>query len=273
MDESLDESETFKDLALTKTTKKGQRYKRRPVVDQQIRSVSHLSHDELIKRACQREKDNPAFLAEEALVYLIQQSHQKGNGLLRDKLMAELIGRCSAVIFSHVPGLGISRDDAVNEVIAELFRRLIAPNNIRAAYLQVNFWDALEKIAIDIRRKYPAKFVQVSGESVRLPSDGEPESRNKTRPPAEIEAGIEIEETELRQLSVEQLDTIREALDTIPEPARTAYILYHYYDFPIYSIKPDVPTISQYYNVSEKTVRNWLKEAENCLENWRGTEI
>jgi len=261
------------DTALTGKPIKGRRYQRRSEVDLQIREATHLTPDELVRRARSRDKKSSQFLSEETLVYFIRQLHSTGQHSARDQLIEMLMARYSKIVHRRVSALSISRDDALSEVTVRLFRRILALNPGLAEYLQVNFWSALKAITFDVCRKYPVKFAPVFGELDPLPPEAKPGVAKKTQSPALVDMDTEIEEVESLGLSVEEIASIDEALNTIPEPARTAFILYHYFDLPITSIKSNADTISRRFGKSDKTISTWLKIAEDHLEKWRRTDV
>ena len=73
-----------------------------------------------------------------------------------------------------------------------------------------------------------------------------------------------------------QVDTgllVGEALATLEEPHRTVFVLRHYQGWPVESKHPGDPTISGYFGVTSRTVRNWLTTAEKRLAEWREERI
>lgn len=261
------------ETALTGKTKKGQRYQRRSEIDLQIHEASRLTLDELVGRARSRDTDGAHLVSEETLVYFIRQLHNTGAHSARDQMIEVLMARYSKIVYRRVSALSISRDDALGEVTVRLFRRILAPNPGLAEYLQINFWGALKTITIDVRRKYPVKFAPVFGELDPLPPEDGQGAAKQTQSPALVDMDTEIEEVASPSLSVEDIASIDEALNTIPEPARTVYILYHYFDLQITSNKSNADTISKRFGKSDKTISSWLKIAEDHLEKWRGTEV
>ena len=49
-----------------------------------------------------------------------------------------------------------------------------------------------------------------------------------------------------------------------------AFLLHHYWGVPIDSKEPDKHTLRKHFGVSEKTVRNWLRRAEEAFAKVRG---
>jgi len=48
------------------------------------------------------------------------------------------------------------------------------------------------------------------------------------------------------------------------------FVLRHYEGWPIEDKDPSVPTISRHFQRTPRTIRNWMREAENVLAAWRG---
>ena len=70
--------------------------------------------------------------------------------------------------------------------------------------------------------------------------------------------------------SFDEFNLAKQALGTIKEPFRTAFILRYFEDWPIESNDPDQPTISKFFGKTSRTIRYWLQKAETALEKWRG---
>jgi len=78
---------------------------------------------------------------------------------------------------------------------------------------------------------------------------------------------------DVRQAAVDWTDNIaaRALLDRLPEPMRTAFYLKHYAGYKEESAVPE-PTIASTLGVSGRSVRNYLRKAEQLLAEWREEE-
>ncbi len=65
----------------------------------------------------------------------------------------------------------------------------------------------------------------------------------------------------------------QKGLEVLPEPMRTAYILRHGNNWQIESIEDGVPTLSKHFGKTERTIRNWLAEADRRLQKWKETQV
>ncbi len=253
---------------LTRNTKEGALYRRSEEVDQQIRSALGMAPDALVERARIDDKDNPDYLQEESLVYLIRESHRRGQQAMVNALAEILIERCASYIDVKLRSLGPEvTEDAFQDVISSMFDVILDLNSDRGDFLQVRFWRNLELRIINTfnrsvgQQRRAAKNVPLSslaGQEI-APSDDE---------------SISTSSQEFRDtaLTADELALCQDALNTVDEPYRTAFILHHYHGWPIESIDSTALTISRYFNKTPRTIRNWLAKAEGALLNWRNEE-
>ena len=64
-----------------------------------------------------------------------------------------------------------------------------------------------------------------------------------------------------------------EALASLEEPQRSVFVLRYYQGWPVESKHPGEPTISGYFGVTSRTIRNWLTSAEKRLSEWREERV
>ena len=246
---------------LTKRKKAdGKIYRRKAVVDRQIREALKLDHKELRRRSEIRDEESPDYLKEESLVYLIRHYHKVGNQRVVNDLSKSLLYHRSAkYIYKRLGSLrGDLRDEGYSNVIAELFFRIIDLKSDRSDFLQIHFGLCLKCLTVQIFRKQ-LNQLKLERNSIPLASleDYDVEETNPLVRPRSIESEV-IEK-----------DLIRAALSQLKEPLRSAYLLRHYEDWQIENQDSSVPTISRYFNKTPRTIRNWLNKAEKCLEAWR----
>ena len=251
---------------LTHTNTKGDIYRRQPDVDRQIREALGLYLEELRSRLEIKDKQSPEYLQEESLVYLIRHFHIEGNVQTVNELSECLLTRCAIFIDSRLRGLGPScREDANAEVVAELFYRILDKDSDRGDFLQVRFWVAVKRLTIQIFRKC---LHQANLESL---AEGEIENIEVSTLKHEKRASSMLPTENVELMAIEN-EVIREALNRIEEPFRSAFLLRHYYMWPIEDQDPNVLTISQQFNKTPRTIRNWLAKAEECQAAWRGEQ-
>ena len=92
-----------------------------------IRAALALSRTNLVKRAQIRDKDHSSFIGEEALVFLIRDSHLRGDTLVVEQLSEALVRRIIGPIKSRLWEVGFrpdDEDDAMSEACQEAIVRL-----------------------------------------------------------------------------------------------------------------------------------------------------
>ena len=243
---------------LTRSNKAGDVYRRSERVEQQLQNLAGLSDDDLVVRVRNQDKDRPDYIQEESLIYWIREYVRRGDSQRAGELAETLLERCTRLIQSKLRRLGKDQaSQAEQDVISQLFNDIFNLETNRGDFLQVRFWFALERRIINIFSKY-----------VRDANRTEP----LTAPDADSEPDGDAIAAVPHGLSVEDRDLMRNALASIDEPIRIAFVLYHYYDWPIESKDVGVVTISNHFKKDPRTIRNWLRHAEQALSEWRNEE-
>ena len=251
---------------LTRSNKAGIVYRRTEQVEQQIQDLANLSDDDLVARARDQDKDSSEHIQEESLVYWIREYLYGGDVSRAGELAEILLGRCTSHI--HVK-LGKLRpadlaEQAEHDVVSDLFKDIFDLETDRGDFLQVRFWLTLERRIINVFNKYVRDANRT--EPLTAPyKDNEPHDDDLAK-------DVDAREPTLTVSTIEQRELIRDALASIDEPFRTAFVLYHYQDWPIESKDAGVLTISSYFKKTPRTIQNWLKQAEQALSEWRNEE-
>ena len=210
-------------IPLTRRNSDGEIYQRLAVVDSQIQEILNLKPEELQIRLDVTDQVSPDFLKEESLVYLIRHYHKEKDKQRVTDLSECLLTRCAIPIDRWLGSLESNwRKDANADVVAELFDRILDLDSDRGDFLQVRFWVVLEKLCVQVFRRYIKPFkhellVDDKGEDIDA-----------------LTLNHEIEQTHTltRTVELEAIEwaVIREALSQLEEPFRSAYILRHYLD-------------------------------------------
>ena len=258
---------------LTHTNKSGKRYRRLPEVDKQIRTALDLDPEELVPQATVSDKSSPDFLKEETLVYLIRRYHRENDRRTVKDLTEVLLERCTGWIESRLRKLG---DDAVAEgyadVVERLFKQILDLDSDSGDFLQVRFWRALKGFTARVfgEQLKQRKRIQDSSPLSSLTGyDGEDSDTSgyewKVKP---------SESATCRSAESQVTDKIfiAQAMRQLEEPFRSAYLLRHYHDWPIESRDPAVQPISQNFDKTPRTIRNWLAKADEQLSVWLGEQ-
>lgn len=258
---------------LTLTNVDGNLYQRDSSVEGQLSSSLIISDVEIVARAGITDKREDGYLQEEALVYLIRESKLEKKELLYYALSKILLTRCEDQVKYRLRSLDPDlKEDAYADVVQVLFDKILSPNG-HGDFLQVRFWSALDRIAIDVfRQSYRRRSKDRNN---LLPS-----SFSGTEETEKVEADWEnavpdtdsIIPSENLWSSVEGMVLIDDALEHLEEPIRTAFILNHYQDWQIESNDPCEITLSTYFKKTPRTIRNWLRKAVTILKVWRGED-
>ena len=252
---------------LTHKNARGEVYQRHDDVVRQIVEAARLDRDELYARAELDERTSPGFVKEECLVYLIRHSYRTGDKLLLDRLSEVLLSRCAKAVESRLSSLDRdSRKDAYNDVIEQVFTRILDLDSDRGDFLQVRFWMVLKRLTIDAYKRHIA---QLDRDVANVPLASFPEYGRGDEPTpggmGRLPSALMTKGAE--SVAVEKAQ-IREALNRLDEPYRSAFLLRHR-GWPIEDQDPSVPTISRQFGKTPRTIRNWLKKAEAQLAPWR----
>ena len=252
---------------LTHKNASGKVYERHDDVVRQIVEVARLDREELHARARLDEETSPDFLKEECLVYLIRHSYRTGDKLLLDRLSEVLLSRCSKAVDSRLSSLDRdSRKEGDNDVIEQLFTRILDLDSDRGDFLQVRFWVVLKRLTIDAYSKQVARLERDVA-NVPLASFTEYGSGDELAPGGMGRLPSALMTRGAESVAVENAQ-IREALNRLDEPYRSAFLLRHA-GWAIEDQDPGVPTISRQFEKTPRTIRNWLKKADEQLAAWR----
>lgn len=279
---------------LRKRHANGSLYQRRAKVERELEELEKLTLPKILARARAGEHSAKAIVSSEALVYLLRQAARTdgSHGAGVDGLVSILMERAERMLRRHISGAfdEFQREEICREVMDGLVDD-ITDTGDRGDYAEVNFNDWLEHNRADACRKElrKAKRTERLGDEVddlgedddtppgtreqsKDPASAEPtpeaaaalaEAREKARLPHRIEASEFSPEDQYRIAStVKQANLEPNVLD--------AFLLHHYWDVPIDSKEPDKHTLRKHFGVSEKTVRNWLRRAEEAFAKLRG---
>lgn len=249
---------------LSRCDSDGVPYQRTAEVEAQIESAVDLDPVTLVERAQLSDQESPHFLREESLIYFIREYHRLGNETAVSELAEVLIARCAKKIQQQLIALTrASRIEAYRDVIEALFQRILDLKSDRADFMEVRFWVVVKRLTIDVFRQHTSSLIKEQGvdsfsdiERSMLGGEGDDDPILEERLSA---SGLSVEENAL----------LHEAMGILEEPYRTAFLLRIAYGWQIESNNPDVPTISEYFDKTPRTIRGWLKIAKDQMREWR----
>lgn len=252
---------------LTHRNNDGEVYERTDEVIGQIRAALALEPEPMLKRALIRSYEAPGYLREECLIYLVREYLRKGAASIAKRLSEILCRRCAKSVNERLRALG-SRyvDDAFNDVLKEMFERINDLENDRGDYFQVRFWVALKGLTIRTFGRYVKKIEREKREQKWIRIGADPASGS-----GEDDAPDPLASAEEPMLPVGDTPVLKEGLNAIKDfRHRTAFALRCFGGIQTESKDPEEPTISNFFETTPRTIRNWLKQAEKDLEEWRG---
>lgn len=279
---------------LRKRHANGSLYQRRAKVEKELQELEKVTLPQILARARAGEQAGKETVTSEALVYFLRRAARArgshGPGI--DGLVSILMERVERMLRRHISAAfdEFQREEICREVMDGLVDD-ITDTGDRGDYAEVNFNDWLEHNRDDACRKAlrKAKRIERLGDEVddlaeddeappgrkeepKYPANAEPapeagaalaEAREKARLPHQIEAGEFSPEDQYRiAAAVKQANLDPNILE--------AFLLHHYWDVPIDSKEPDKHTLRKHFGVSEKTVRNWLRRAEQAFAKLKG---
>jgi DNA-directed RNA polymerase specialized sigma24 family protein len=254
---------------LTHCNRDGIPYRRDPAVEAQITTALGLPVAALLERARLRDHRALGYFQEECLVYLLRDFRGRGDAGTVESLCEALLARCAKYINGKLLALGPQAvDDAFSEVVLKVFDQILNLESDGGDFLQVRFWVALERIVITTFGRYVKDLTRaarhLSLSALAGSSDGDDEERRST---------VGLDELPEQGMTMDQTMLYREGLAALEEPYRTAFVLRYYEGWPIEDQDPAVPTISRYFDKTPRTIRNWMRDAEQTLARWRGDQL
>ena len=250
---------------LTRRNADGVLYERTQRVEEQIVEALAMAPAALVERARIQDYRAADYLQEECLVYLIREYHRQGQCALVDDLSAVLIDRVTRIVGAKLWILGRElATEAFADVVADIFPAIVDMESDAADFAQVRFRFYVERRATSAFRHYRCR-----AEEAALFADGEDDAAVSVQDQPDVD-GDAVEDAAIAR---GELDEALPGLAVIEEPYRTAFILRHFGRWPIEHKDPDIPTISGRFGRDPRTIRNWLKKAEQALEAWRGVRV
>ena len=248
---------------LTKTDANGAPYTRPPEIETQLMELLPLPRTSLLARAAIADAGDAAYVRDECLVYFLHECHKRRMDALFTDLSRLLLTRIERTIRAKMGQLGPGlRDLAYEAVVASLFDKIADPGS-RGDFLQVRFGKALLSTCIDVR---VAHVRERKRDDAALHLDAEADTEEGTTPAA-------VPDT--RVISGTLAPDMRDFVARLA-PEKRDTLIWRSLGYPIDG--NDRPTIvdriAERYGrrVTERTVRNWLREIERQWSREQGGE-
>jgi len=244
-------------------------YTRTPEVESQIREALLLDQAVLRERVAVERYTEPGFIKEECLVYLVRLFLRERKDKLVSHLMNCLVTRIARRVHSQASAsLHWSLvDDCSQNILTDVAGRLTDMTTDKDDFAQSRFGLWLERVTYNALRPYRTfqkntRASQVNVEGIERSNGKKHRLHVDPLSPEQI-----LEQAETKQLRKQRADELLKKLDP---GVREAYRLRHEEGMEIENKDPDVMTISKHFQRSPRPIRNWLKAAEEKLQQAQG---
>lgn len=236
-------------------------YERLPEVEAQVRRALTLEEQSLAMEM-RRDYQSPEHIKDETLCYLIRERMRAGRHDDANTIVEVLLRRHARTIRSRIGRGGVDerhREDCAGEIVIQLLTELFDVESDRSDFAQVRFGLYFKRVSDGVISKF------------RSLQERERQAHSVASPPDDSTEEIDLLDTlaDERVLSAEDLLVMRDALAHLPGHLREPFILRHFDGWQIESDSSSEPSISRLLNVTPRTIRNRLRDAEATLRRWR----
>lgn len=276
---------------LRKKRPDGSLYQRRRKVEEELERLENLKLPDVLMHARKAEQRGEVTVSSEAIVYLLRREARRGNpqGPGVDGLISILITRSVITLKHHISGVfdELQCEEIGDEVINRMIDEITDASE-KADYAEINFnaWLACNRYDACRKQKRKTERMERIGDSVEDLAEDEPdivlargesaspestpetayalaEARGRARLPTQIEAS---------EFTPEDRDRIAAAVRQakLNPTVLEAFLLHYYWSVPIDSQDSEKNTLVKHFGKSEKTIRNWLRCAEETFAELRG---
>ncbi len=245
---------------LTRRTRQGELYVRRPDAQLQIEKILTLEKAQiLVMLEGRKRRDEADYLLDETIVYLLREAKTENDNEMIETLYLELNRRIFKLLLKFRDGFKNNHadfEDFGQKVEMAILKKVFDIDSNSADFAQVQFGLFVISEAKGIRKQH---LVRVNWEEAMF--DGGREGEEEDNRLENISSANE--------LSAESRLIIQEGLRNLsPEQQTIAAMLLD--GFQIESKNAKEPTISKHLGVSSRTVRNWIKEMRRTLTGYQG---
>jgi len=196
-----------------------------------------------------RDRDCPRL---ESLVYLLREFHRRGERDAAWRIIEILERRIAGTVtryLARIYGLSVDqREEIIDDLVCTLYAEWLSAEPAHE-FWEVRFQICLKRKMIDVVERH--RRVMENEVSLSKPEDGEEETPDPLEQMPDYAA-----------MDPQTAAIVMAALDSLEEPQRTAFYLY-------YAQQWSEESIARYLEVTDRSVRNYLRRAEASLAKWR----
>ena len=226
-------------------------YSRENAVLADIAEIERLPEDLFWRRVGIRDYQQPGCPRLETLVYLARSRQRSGRRDDAWRIVEVLTRRVTPTIQSRLARVyGISRDqadDLYEDVVGDLYEEWLSDAPAQE-FWEVRFGVCLDRQVIDAIKRHR----RIRDNEIALTATTE---EGATLDPLE-------QLPDLAALDPETAATVRDALDSLPEPLRTAFFMAEFAGF-------TEEAVASHLGVTSRTVRNYLARSRKLLAPWK----
>lgn len=235
-------------------------YTRFEKTEADIRALLAIVPAELAFAFVETDEAHPEYRCSEALVFFTRHAHRRGDHATCNKLFALLTTRCQIYFRSGVRGLDPeARKDVQQEVLTDLARLILAQDDI-GDFLESRFLTYLKRETARARGR------------MRLRLHRAPLIGDMVEDAAAEDAFIANHRHE-EQLAEADCARVREAVDALPAQLRELVVLRYFSGWQIGDERNSAQddsrmTLAKKYDVTPRTIQNWLAKAYAEMEKY-----
>ena len=245
---------------LRRLRKDGAPYVREPHVEQRIRALLALPEPARRARLALADRRHADFVGEEVLVYFLRAYRRAGDEAGAWQIAERLTERVAGHVRRHIERWRLGPDDA-DDCARDLFAALFAAvfdDEPAGEFWEVRFWVCLDRRLWNLLEKRQAAADLAETGRGAAEEDGAPDGPLLRVPDP--------------KLGPERVAELGEALALLTENERLAVYLCRVEGWPEESDDPLRPSAARVLGVTGRSVRNYLKRAENKLRSWEQAE-
>lgn len=233
-------------------------YVRREDSELQIGIVSKLPRNAMVDLLKISDRDDPEYMLDETLVYLLRDAHRNDDPELVEFLYSELSVRIHKLLrrFRAYCGSPADFEDFEQKIAVSIIQKLFDMGTDSADYAEINFGDFVVSRAKAERKQMFGRVNRENEIFVEPRDNGD----------GDKELSIEYPSNEI---SAEERLILREGIAKLPSDTQLVVALL-LDGWQIESKDEGQVTISKYLNKSSRTIRNWLSDARTILAGYEG---